>query len=103
MTDVIIHPQDGAMYFAVGGRRTQSGLYRVTYVGRNPPPPSAHRYTRFLAERQLRRQLESFHGQADPDGCGNRLALPQIPIARFASQRRLRSNGRILPSGVTAP
>ena len=33
LTDVIIHPQDGAMYFAVGGRKSQSGVYRVTYVG----------------------------------------------------------------------
>ena len=32
LTDVIIHT-DGNMYFAVGGRRTTSALYRVTYVG----------------------------------------------------------------------
>ena len=34
LTDAIIHPQDGAMYFTIGGRRVQSGLYRVTYVGK---------------------------------------------------------------------
>ena len=28
VTDAIIHPDDGAMYFAIGGRRVQSGLYR---------------------------------------------------------------------------
>ncbi|GIW89806.1 MAG: hypothetical protein KatS3mg109_0238 [Pirellulaceae bacterium] len=33
ITDVLIHPKDGAMYFVTGGRRTQSGLYRITYVG----------------------------------------------------------------------
>jgi glucose/arabinose dehydrogenase len=33
LTDLVINPHDGAMYFAVGGRRTQSALYRVTYVG----------------------------------------------------------------------
>ena len=33
ITDAIIHPNDGAMYFTIGGRRVQSGLYRVTYVG----------------------------------------------------------------------
>ena len=33
LTDIVIRPQDGAMYFAIGGRKTQSGLYRVTYVG----------------------------------------------------------------------
>ncbi len=33
LTDVVINPKDGAMYFAIGGRRTTSGLYRVTYHG----------------------------------------------------------------------
>ena len=33
LTDVVVNPHDGALYFTVGGRRTQSGLYRVTYVG----------------------------------------------------------------------
>ena len=33
LTDLVINPTDGAMYFAIGGRKTQSGLYRVTYVG----------------------------------------------------------------------
>ena len=33
LTDVVVNPKDGAMYFAVGGRNTQSGLYRVTYDG----------------------------------------------------------------------
>jgi len=33
ITDAIIHPGDGAMYFTIGGRKVQSGLCRVTYVG----------------------------------------------------------------------
>ena len=33
LTDLVVNPKDGAMYFAVGGRKTQSGLYRVTYTG----------------------------------------------------------------------
>ena len=52
VTDLLIHPQDGAMYFAIGGRKVQSGLYRVTYVGKEstdtikyqpeaPPPKSS--------------------------------------------------------------
>ena len=36
LTDVVVNPADGAMYFAVGGRNTQSGLYRVTYDGPEP-------------------------------------------------------------------
>ena len=33
LTDVIVNPKDKAMYFAIGGRKTLSGLYRVTYAG----------------------------------------------------------------------
>lgn len=63
LTDVVI-AKDGAMYFTVGGRRIQSGLYRVTYVGNastTPANPDA------LPEAfQARRMLESFHGKRDP-------------------------------------
>jgi putative heme-binding domain-containing protein len=59
LTDVVVNPKDGALYFTIGGRRTQSGLYRVTYVGNEPtapsvvgPPPGPLH--------QLRHQLESF-------------------------------------------
>lgn len=31
LTDVIVNPTDKAMYFLIGGRKVQSGLYRVTY------------------------------------------------------------------------
>lgn len=34
LTDVLIHPDDGTMYFTIGGRETQSGLYRVRYEGK---------------------------------------------------------------------
>ena len=39
ITDAIIHPDDGAMYFTIGGRKVQSGLYRVTYVGDESTDP----------------------------------------------------------------
>ncbi len=32
VTDLAVHP-DGALYFTIGGRRTQSGLYRIRYTG----------------------------------------------------------------------
>lgn len=58
LTDVIIHP-DGAMYVAVGGRRTQSGLYRVTYVGKeNTAPVKPLTVTPEMAQR---RELEKLH------------------------------------------
>jgi len=36
LTDLVINPIDGAMYFAIGGRKTKSGLYRVTFTGKLP-------------------------------------------------------------------
>jgi putative heme-binding domain-containing protein len=63
LTDILIHP-DGAMYFAVGGRRTQSALYRVTYTGGESTAPS-NASAPFADQRQIRRRLESFHGHRD--------------------------------------
>ena len=65
LTEVIINPVDGAMYFTIGGRKTQSGLYRVTYTG----PESTRKSIRALPNRRardLRRSLEAFHGVQDP-------------------------------------
>jgi len=65
ITDAIIHPTDGAMYFTIGGRRVQSGLYRVTYVGdESTELVDAAPMTTDLMER--RRSLEKFHGRQDP-------------------------------------
>ena len=65
LTDVVINPKDGAMYFAVGGRKTQSALYRVTYTGKESTATSKSD-NHFAKERQLRHELESFHGHKDP-------------------------------------
>ena len=65
-TDIVINT-DGAMYFTIGGRGTQSGLYRVTYVGNDPTDPVKPVADPKGAEaRQLRHTLESFHGHRDP-------------------------------------
>ena len=53
------------MYFAIGGRRTNSGLYRVTYTGAESTEPSRGGDAGDEA-RALRRSLEAFHGHADP-------------------------------------
>ncbi len=65
LTDALIHPTDGAMYLAIGGRRVQSGIYRVTYVGQEStaavvPSPDVN------PARTLRHRLETFHGRQDP-------------------------------------
>ncbi len=66
VTDVAIGP-DGAMYFTVGGRGTQSGLYRVRYVGSESTAPAAPLVDAAASEaRALRHKLESFHGHQDP-------------------------------------
>jgi putative heme-binding domain-containing protein len=64
VTDAIIN-NDGAMYFAIGGRRVQSGLYRVTYTG-SESIAAVDRTPKTTPERDLRHQLESFHGKQDP-------------------------------------
>ena len=65
VTDLVVNPHDGAMYFAVGGRRSQSELYRLTYVGKEPTTASTSD-ARFRANRELRHRLEGFHGRRDP-------------------------------------
>ncbi len=62
VTDMEVGP-DGAVYFATGGRGTQSGLYRVSYVapssGMDSRDPVAEK------SRALRKELETFHGKQD--------------------------------------
>ncbi len=70
LTDAIIHPQDGAMYFAIGGRKVQSGLYRVTYTGTESTAPVApHIVTKGSktdGARAGRQQLEFAHLHPQP-------------------------------------
>ena len=66
LTDAIIHPGDGAMYFAIGGRKVQSGLYRVTYVGKESTAPVKPTVSKESKAREQRRALEAFHGAPDP-------------------------------------
>jgi hypothetical protein len=66
VTDLAFGP-DGAMYFITGGRRTQSGLYRVSYIG---PAVNelVHPVDAAAAKaRALRHELEAFHGHPTPN------------------------------------
>lgn len=65
LTDLVIG-DDGAMYFCIGGRGTASGLYRVTYTGKESTAPAWTPNTEGAEARALRRKLETFHGKADP-------------------------------------
>ncbi|MDB5306162.1 MAG: heme-binding protein [Gemmataceae bacterium] len=65
LTDLVINPTDGALYFTIGGRKTKSGLYRVTYTGEGAAnPPKIITVTDAgisEAARTTRLRLESFH------------------------------------------
>ncbi|MCH2209358.1 MAG: DUF1080 domain-containing protein [Lentisphaerales bacterium] len=58
LTDVIIHP-NGNMYFMVGGRKTTSALYKVSYVGNESTAPI--KAEAISAEMKLRKELETLH------------------------------------------
>ena len=64
LTDAIIG-EDGAMYFTIGGRGTGAALYRVTYTGTEATNPADLHDAVGATERELRHQLEAFHGHAD--------------------------------------
>lgn len=66
LTDVIIHPKDGAMYFTIGGRKTKSGLYRVTYVGDESVAP-AKANSAGVEQRAIRKMLEQLHQPNRPE------------------------------------
>ena len=65
LTDVVINPKDGALYFTIGGRQVQSGLYRVTYIGMESTALSKGISVLDTEYRLLRHRLEEFH-QKDP-------------------------------------
>lgn len=102
LTDAIIHPKDGAMYFAIGGRKVQSGLYRVTYTGRESTVPVKATSSAESRARSQRHELEAFHGRMDPRAIqvawpklndpdrfirwAARIALEHQPIANWADR-----------------
>jgi len=87
VTDMVVRPQDGALYFAVGGRSSSSAVYRIVWTGAgaaqaerapgalgSPSPTSIQAPQTAAANtasagspaeaRRLRHSLEQFH--ADP-------------------------------------
>jgi putative heme-binding domain-containing protein len=59
VTDLVINPVDGAMYFLIGGRRSQSALYRVTYTGSESTAPA--KYPAIDPAVAIRKKLEQYH------------------------------------------
>ena len=76
LTDAIINPHDGAMYFLIGGRRVQSGLYKVTYSGAESTAPASGKNTLQADARAIRQKLESLHAGDHSDAV--EVAWPQL-------------------------
>ncbi|SIO22983.1 putative heme-binding domain-containing protein [Singulisphaera sp. GP187] len=89
LTDATIGP-DGAFYFTVGGRGTQSELFRVSYVGNEPTNRSDAPDPRFAELRTLRRSLEQYHHRAAEPAKAVAYILPYLGHAdrfiRFAAR-----------------
>ncbi len=66
VTDMLVNPQDGALYFTIGGRKTQSGLYRVTYTGDESTAPAPAQRDTEAAVRGARFLVEGLHGVEHP-------------------------------------
>lgn len=67
VTDVVISPTDGNMYLTIGGRGSQSGLYRVSYTGDESTAPAQPVKDEAAAEaRAMRHKIEAFHTKQDP-------------------------------------
>ena len=61
LTDIVVRPQDGALYFTVGGRGTDSALYRITYTGQESTAPAPAAADAGTSARAQRRKLEALH------------------------------------------
>ena len=92
VTDLAFGP-DGAMYVVTGGRKTQSGLYRIRYVGSsmNPIPETIQqkKCREFSSRlRAIRRSLEAYHGKQDSNAI--EAAWPYLghsdPSVRYAAR-----------------
>ena len=89
VTDAVVHPKDGAFYFAVGGRRAKSFLYRVTYVGEKSTAPVSGKNAEGAEARALRRKLEALHRP------GNSSDLAALWPSLGSEDRYLRNAARI--------
>ncbi|XZE34851.1 c-type cytochrome [Pirellulaceae bacterium SH501] len=71
LTDALVG-KDGALYFTVGGRGTQSELYRVTYIEKESVAPADPSFEQGAELRKLRRDIEAWHRDTHGD--------PSVPI-----------------------
>ena len=92
LTDLLVNPQDGAMYIVVGGRKVQSGIYRVTYTGQETTVP-AKSISGGEVARKRRQALENFVQKGVKPA--NPKQLNQIWSALGAKDRGIRHAARV--------
>ena len=101
LTDLCISQKDGAMYIAVGGRRVQSGIYRVTYTGSESTAPAKPRIEG-AKERAERNAIAKYHLKSDASVIGKfwnhlgsadralrftaRTAIEKLPVENWAGK-----------------
>ena len=62
VTDLLIHPEQGCMYMTIGGRKTQSALYRIRYAGDESTQPAVFPDNAVAkSARAARHELEAMH------------------------------------------
>ena len=67
VTDLAVNPQDGALYVTTGGRKMQSGLYRIRYTGTESTAAVERTPDTAAAKaRTTRKMLETYHTKIDP-------------------------------------
>jgi putative heme-binding domain-containing protein len=116
VTDAIVG-KDRAFYFAVGGRGTQSALYRVTHESNAvPKAPTVDPKAKQL--RQLRRKLEKFHGVKDASAVAAawphlshedrfirfaaRVAIEHQPVSQWKTRALAEKNPQALITAMVA-
>ena len=118
VTDAIIHPQDGSMYFAVGGRGSKSFLYKVSYSGKESTKAV---YGSFVDGQDLRKIRHSMEDLQRPGNKGDldniwknlgsedrfirnaaRVALEHQPVDTWSSKALGEKGSQVLLSAVTA-
>lgn len=91
VTDMVVRRDDGALYFAVGGRGSRSALYRIDYVGSESTSDAGVAAVPAASAKlhKLRRRLETMHAPGAPDVV--RVAWPYLGH----SDRHIRFAARI--------
>lgn len=118
LTDAIINPHDGAMYFLIGGRRVQSGLYKVTYSGAESTAPASGHDAQQAKARATRQKLEALHAGDHADAVDSawphlgssdrfvryaaRVAIEHRPITEWKDRALSEKNVQTALSALTA-